>query len=71
MNVILLVAAIVISLVIFGWLLKVVRVTIRTAITVAIVVLILQLVFGIGPGQVWQQVSQIPQAIWYFITGNR
>lgn len=71
MNLILLIAAIVISFLVFTWLIKVVRATIGTAIAIAILVLVLQLVFGIGPAQVWEQVSQIPQAIWQFVTGNR
>lgn len=71
MNLILLVAAVVISFLVFTWLIKVVRATIGTAITIAILVLVLQLVFGIGPGQVWEQVSQVLQPIWQFITGNR
>lgn len=71
MNLILVIAAIVISFLVFTWLIRVVKATIGTAIAIAILVLVLQLFFGIGPGQVWEQVSQIPQAIWQFVTGDR
>lgn len=63
MDLVLLIAAIVISFLVFTWLVKIVKATIGTAITIAIVVLVLQLVFGIGPGQVWQQVSQFLQQL--------
>lgn len=69
-TIILLIAALVVSILVFMWLLRVVKATITTAITIAIVVLLLQLVFGIGPGQVWQQVEQIPRALWQLVTGG-
>lgn len=71
MDLLLLIAAIVISFLVFTWLIKVVRATITTAITIALLILILQLLFGIGPAQVWQQVSQFVQLIWQTVTGNR
>lgn len=71
MNIVLLIAAIAIAFLVFTWLIKVVRATIGTAILIAVLVLVLQIVFGIGPAQVWQQVSQFFQAIWQLITGGR
>lgn len=70
MEFILLVAAVVISFLVFTWLIKVVRATIGTAILIALLVLVLQLVFGIGPAQVWQQITQLFQAIWQAVTGG-
>jgi hypothetical protein len=70
MNYILLVAAIAISILVFTWLIKVVKATIGTAILVAAIVLILQLVFGIGPDQILQQISQLFQGLWHLIVGN-
>jgi hypothetical protein len=64
------IAALIVAAIVFTWLLKVVKATITTAISVAIIVLILQLLFGIGPNQVWQQITQIPQIIWEMITGR-
>lgn len=63
------IAALIVAGLIFTLLLKVVKATIRTAITIAIIVLILQLVFGIGPNQLWQQIIYIPQAFWQTVTG--
>lgn len=63
MNLVLLLAAIVVSFLVFTWLVKVLKATIGTAILVAVIVLGVQLLFGIGPGQIWQQVSQFFQAI--------
>jgi ABC-type multidrug transport system permease subunit len=70
MNLLLLIAALVISVLVFTWLIKVVKATITTAILIAILVLALQLVFGIGPDQVWNQVVQIPRFLWELVTGN-
>lgn len=71
MNLILVIAAIVISILVFTWLIKIVKATIGTAIVIAAIVLVLQLVFGIGPSQLWEQISQIPQAIWHMVSGGK
>ena len=71
MNLVLLIAAIVVSVLVFTWVLKVLKATLSTAITIAAIVLILQLVFGIGPSQLWQQVSQVPQYLWQLVTGGK
>lgn len=71
MNIILLVAAIVVTFLVFTWLVKVVKATIGTAIAIALLILALQLFFGIGPLQVWQQMSQFFQAVWQTVTGSR
>ncbi|WP_448571608.1 hypothetical protein [Trichothermofontia sp.] len=39
------------------------KTTLTTAITIALLVLALQLLFGITPQTVWQQVQQLWQAI--------
>lgn len=64
MELILVVAAIAVAVIVFGWLLKVVKATLSTALTIALIVLVLQLVFGIGPGQLWQQITQFVQNLW-------
>jgi uncharacterized phage infection (PIP) family protein YhgE len=71
MNIILLVAALIVTFLVFTWLVKVVKATVGTAIAIALLILALQLFFGIGPMQVWQQVSQFFQAVWQTITGSR
>lgn len=71
MNLVLIVAALVITFLVFTWLVKVVKATIGTAIAIAILVLVLQLVFGIGPAQVWQPISEGLRAVWQTVTGGR
>lgn len=63
-TVILLIAALIVTFLVFTWLIKVVKATLQTALTIAIIVLILQLIFGIGPSQLWQKIIELPQIIW-------
>ncbi|MGF1522119.1 MAG: hypothetical protein ACFBSF_07355 [Leptolyngbyaceae cyanobacterium] len=57
MEILILVGAILISFLVFTWLLKVVRATLKTAILVALTLLVLQLIFGIGPTAIWEQIQ--------------
>ncbi|MEO1295425.1 MAG: hypothetical protein AAFW75_06410 [Cyanobacteria bacterium J06636_16] len=57
MEILILVGALLVSFLVFTWLLKVVRATLRTAILVALILLILQLIFGIGPTTIWEQIQ--------------
>lgn len=70
MSWLLLAAAIGVTFLVFTWLIKVVKATLSTALTIAAIVLVLQLFFGIGPDQLWAQVSQIPQMVWNLVTGR-
>lgn len=70
MNVIFVLAAIVIAFLVFTWLLRVVKATLTTALTIALLVLALQFVFGIGPGQLGQQLNQLWQGFWQSVTGG-
>lgn len=63
MNPILLIAALIVSWLVFTWLLKVAKTTLKTAVLIAAIVLGLQVVLGIGPDQVWQAIADIPQMI--------
>jgi len=67
MNLILLLAAIVVAILVFTWLINIVKVTLQTAFIVAAIVLLLAF-FGIGPGQLLQEVSQIFQSLWKLVT---
>jgi len=69
MNLILLVAAIIVAILIFTWLINIVKVTLQTAFIVAAIVLLLAF-FGIGPAQLLQEVGQIFQNLWKMITGK-
>ncbi len=62
-NLIILVAAIVVSILVFTALIRLVKTTFTTALAIAAIVLILQLGFGIGPTQLWQQIIHLPQTL--------
>lgn len=70
MNLILLVAALILSFLIFTFLVKVLRAAIGTALAIAVVVLVLQLLFGIGPAQVWEQLQELWHSLWRMIPGG-
>jgi hypothetical protein len=53
------IASLLVAFFVFAWLLKVVKATIGTALAIAAVVLGLQLFFGVGPQELWLQVSQL------------
>jgi len=68
-DLLILIAALVVSGLLLTWLLKVVKATFSAALSIAAIALVLQLVFGIGPNQLWQQVIQVPQQLWESVTG--
>ncbi|MEM9218765.1 MAG: hypothetical protein AAGD25_31045 [Cyanobacteria bacterium P01_F01_bin.150] len=68
MDWILLIAALFIAFLIFTWLLKVVKATISTALTVAFIVLLVQLLFGIGPIELWNQIVSLWQSATQVLT---
>jgi hypothetical protein len=69
-EIILFLAAIAVAFIIFTWLVKIARATISTALTIALIVLVL-LAFGIGPAQLWQELTQLFQSLWNLVTGSR
>ena len=70
LNLILLIAALIVSWLVFTALLNVVKTTLKTAISIAAIVLVLQLVFGIGPQQLWQQIIELPQTFFHPVSGE-
>ncbi len=66
-QIILLIAALVVSWLVFTLLINIVQTTVKTAITIAAIVLVLQLVFGIGPQVLLDQITMLPQTVWTFI----
>jgi len=68
-ELILLLAALIVAALVFTALINFVKTTVKTAILVALVILALQLFFGIGFQEVWDQVLQIIQAVWRFVFG--
>ena len=69
MEIVVVVGAIAISILVFTWLIKVVKATLKTAFLAALILLGLQIFFGIGPTAIWettrdflgQQVNNIGQ----------
>lgn len=69
-DLIILIAALIVSWLVFTTLIKVVKTIASTAIAIAAIVLMLQLVFGIDPQDLWQQLTQLPQTLWQLVTGS-
>lgn len=70
MSLILLAAAVIVSVLVFGFLIKVARAAIGTAVMIALIVLLLQIFFGIGFDDLWQQVMGLWQNLWRSITNR-
>lgn len=62
-QLILIIAALILSWLVFTGLIKIVKTTLSTALTVAAIVLILQLFFGIGPQAILDTVVNLPQIL--------
>lgn len=62
MEFLIVIAVLLIGFVIFSWLLKLVKTTVKTVLLVGFVVLSLYLVFGIGPEALWDQVREWTQS---------
>lgn len=63
-DLIFLAIAVIISILAFTWLIKVVKATLSTALTIAFILLIAQLVFGVGPTDLWQGITGGFQELW-------
>ncbi len=57
------IAAIVITWLVFTWLIKVLKASIASALSIAAIVLGLQLWFGVAPDQLKQEIIALPQTI--------
>ncbi|MGB5772202.1 MAG: hypothetical protein WBM32_20390 [Crocosphaera sp.] len=60
-NLILLIAALLVSFLVFRWLFTVIKSTATTALTVAIIILLLQFTLGISPQELLTEIINIPQ----------
>lgn len=56
MEIVVVIGAVFISILVFTWLLNVVKATLKTAFLAAIILLALQLLFGIGPEAIWDTI---------------
>jgi hypothetical protein len=69
-ELIIVIGALLVTWLVFTWVIKVLKASISTAIAIAAIVLILQLAFGIGPERIWQQILLLPQTIWHLFGGK-
>lgn len=53
-----LIAALVLAWLVFTWLIRVIHTTLSTALSVAAIILLLQLLFGIDPTALWQEIQR-------------
>ncbi|PZV10793.1 MAG: hypothetical protein DCF21_17840 [Leptolyngbya sp.] len=57
MELLIVLGAIVIAIVIFGWVFKLIKNTVQTVLLVAFLLLALYFLFGIGPSAIWDQIQ--------------
>lgn len=62
-QLILVIASLILSWLVFTWLIKIVKTTLSTAIAAAAIVLLLQLFFGIGPHAILDTILNLPQLL--------
>ncbi|MBV5257805.1 hypothetical protein FLX56_05130 [Synechococcus moorigangaii CMS01] len=67
-EIIVIVAALIISWLVFTAFIKIVKTSVQTAVTIAAIVLLLQLAFGIRSGQVIEQIFELPRIIGDFFS---
>lgn len=70
MNLLLLAGSIVITVLVFLWLVRVIKATLKTALLIAAIVFGLQF-FGIGTDKIFYEINQIVRAIWRLIPGKQ
>jgi len=69
-ELIILIASLLISWLVFNWAFKVLKSSIGTAIGLAAIVLTMQLLFGIGPNQLFQHIINLPETLGKMISGR-
>ncbi|BFM38646.1 hypothetical protein [Synechocystis sp. LKSZ1] len=61
MQILLFLSALLIAWLLFTWLWKVFKISLKTALTIAVIAFILQFAFGISPEKLWQEIINLPQ----------
>ncbi|OKH19803.1 hypothetical protein [[Limnothrix rosea] IAM M-220] len=67
-EIIVIVAAVIVSWLVFTAFVNIVKTSIKTALTIAAIALILQIAFGIRSDQIAEQIIALPRMIWQFFT---
>lgn len=70
LELIILIASLLVSWLVFNWAFKVLKASVGTAIALAAIVLAMQLLFGIGPNQLFQHITHLPETIGRIIFGR-
>lgn len=70
MELLLLAGSIVITVLVFFWLIRVIRATLKTALLIAAIVFALQF-FGIGGDRVLSEIRKIFDYLWRFVPGQQ
>ena len=70
LELIILIASLLVSWLVFNWAFKVLKASVGTAIALAAIVLAMQLLFGIGPNQLFQHITHLPQTLGKIIFGR-
>jgi len=70
LELIILIASLLVSWLVFNWAFKVLKASVGTAIALAAIVLVMQLLFGIGPNQLFQHITHLPQTLSKIIFGK-
>ena len=60
-NLILLIAALLVSLLLFRWLLTIIKSTVINLAIIALIIVLLQSAFGISPQELWNEIINHPQ----------
>jgi type IV secretory pathway TrbL component len=63
LELIILIASLLVSWLVFNWAFKVLKASAGTAISIAAIVLAMQLLFGIGPNQLFQHITHLPETL--------
>ncbi|MEG5135638.1 MULTISPECIES: hypothetical protein [unclassified Microcoleus] len=69
-ELIILIASLLVSWLVFNWAFKVLKASVGTAIALAAIVLAMQLLFGIGPNQLFQHITHLPETLSKIIFGK-
>jgi type IV secretory pathway TrbL component len=70
LELIILIASLLVSWLVFNWAFKVLKASAGTAISIAAIVLAMQLLFGIGPNQLFQHITHLPDTLGKIIFGR-
>jgi len=69
-ELIILIASLLVSWLVFNWAFKVLKASVGTAIALAAIVLVMQLLFGIGPNQLFQHITHLPETLSKIFSGK-